>query len=126
MFSDGESLTLKAFNDYTIIMTNIINDYINSPGCSGEFHVVFKHFGNLENLIRNILKKKLHMPWLKNVTSPWKVCKAFRITVQIAMIRRSSHRRCFIKKVFSEISKNPKENTYARVSSTLLKKRLWY
>ena len=35
---------------------------VNSPGCSHEFHVAFKHFENLENLIWNILKKKLHVP----------------------------------------------------------------
>ena len=35
---------------------------VNSAGCSHEFHVAFKHFENLENLIWNILKKKLHVP----------------------------------------------------------------
>ena len=32
-----------------------------STGCSGQFHVVFKHFENLENLILNILKEKLQL-----------------------------------------------------------------
>ena len=41
------------------MVTNIINDHIDSAGCSGQFHVVFKHFENLENLILNILKEKL-------------------------------------------------------------------
>ena len=35
---------------------------VNSAGCPGEFHIVFKHFENLENLILNILKDKLHIP----------------------------------------------------------------
>ena len=39
--------------------------------------------------------------------------------------------RCFVKKVFLEISQNSKENIYARVSFlitllTLLKKRFWH
>ena len=29
--------------------------WVYSTGCSGEFHVVFKHFQNLESLISNIL-----------------------------------------------------------------------
>ena len=36
----------------------------NSTGCSGEFYIVFKHFQNLENLILNIVKEKLHIPCL--------------------------------------------------------------
>ena len=38
--------------------------WVNSAGCSGEFHVVFKHFENLENFILNILTEKLPSPWL--------------------------------------------------------------
>ena len=37
---------------------------VNSAGCSGELHVVFKHFENLESRILNILKKKLQISWL--------------------------------------------------------------
>ena len=33
---------------------------LNSSGYSGEFHVVFKHFQNLENFILNISKEKIH------------------------------------------------------------------
>ena len=43
-------------------MINIINEHIDSAGCSGEFHVAFKEFENLENFIWNILKKKLRIP----------------------------------------------------------------
>ena len=49
---------------------------------------------------------------------------------------RSSHQRCFVKKVFLEISQNSQESTCARTSfsiklqaaapATLLKKRLWH
>ena len=41
---------------------------------------------------------------------------------------RSSHQRCFIKKMFFKILRNSQENTGARVSlpATLLKKRLWH
>ena len=35
---------------------------VNLAGCSGEFHIVFKHFENLKNLILNVLKEKLHIP----------------------------------------------------------------
>ena len=31
---------------------------------AGEFHVMFKHFQNLENLISNILEEKLHISCL--------------------------------------------------------------
>ena len=37
---------------------------VNSAGCSHEFYVASKHFENVENLIWNILKKKLLVPWL--------------------------------------------------------------
>ena len=52
--------------------------WVNSIGCSGEFHVVFKHFQNFRNLILNILKKK----WLHLALWPLfslKPCKTFRI-----------------------------------------------
>ena len=67
-----ERPTLRTFNNYIIIMTNnsdkirilwvwcfssVAYFWVNSAGCSGEFNV-FKHFGNLENLILNILKLK--------------------------------------------------------------------
>ena len=42
-----------------------------SAGCSGEFHVVFKHFQNLENLILN--KQKLHISlWALFSLKPYK------------------------------------------------------
>ena len=71
-FLEGERPTLRTFNNYIIIMTNnsdkirilwvwcfssVAYFWVNSAGCSGEFNV-FKHFGNLENLILNILKLK--------------------------------------------------------------------
>ena len=34
---------------------------VNFAGCSDEFHVFFKHFENLQNLIWNISKEKLHI-----------------------------------------------------------------
>ena len=62
---NSSSTALKTFSNYTIIRTN--NSYkisklwvwcfdlcclfwVNSTGYSDEFHVVFKHFQNLENL----------------------------------------------------------------------------
>ena len=50
--------------------------WVNSAGWSREFHVVFKHFENLENLILNILKQKLRIPWFVSFFS-WKRCKGF-------------------------------------------------
>ena len=75
---EGGSLTLlKTFNNYTIIMANnsdkirifcecggfvsVAYFTVNSAGYSDEFHVAFKHSENLENLILNILKEKLHI-----------------------------------------------------------------
>ena len=58
-FKKSSSTALNTFNkflDFIITMTEIINDHINSTGCSGEFYVVFKHFEKLESLIWNILK----------------------------------------------------------------------
>ena len=71
-FKKWSSTALKTFNNYTIIMTNNRNRtkyhyecgvfvsvayfLVNSTGCSGKFHVVFKHFQSLENLLLNILK----------------------------------------------------------------------
>ena len=93
MFLEGESQTLKTFNNCTIIMTknsdkirilwvwcfvSLAYFWVDSAGCSGEFHVVSKHFKNLEKLIWNILKKKLRIPWLKGFFS-WQRCKVFRI-----------------------------------------------
>ena len=57
--------------------------WVNWAGWSREFHVVFKHFENLENLILNILKQKLRIPWFVSFFS-WKRCKGF--TVQMATI----------------------------------------
>ena len=56
-------------------MINIINEHIDSAGCSGEFHVVSKEFENLENFIWNILKKKLRIPWLLGLFLPEKPVK---------------------------------------------------
>ena len=36
---------------------------VNSAGCSGAFHVVFKHFENLENLILKNLEGKIAYSW---------------------------------------------------------------
>ena len=44
------------------VFVSVANFWVNSAGCSGEFHVAFKHFENPENLIFNILKEKLHIP----------------------------------------------------------------
>ena len=51
--------------------------WVNSAGCSSEFHV-FKHFENLENLFLKILKEKLYIPWLVGSFS-WKPCRVFKI-----------------------------------------------
>ena len=104
MFLEGESPTLKTFNNYTIIMTNNSDKIgilwawcfclcclflVNSAGCSGEFHVVFKHFENLENFIWNILKKTLRIPWRVRF-SPLKTVQSFQnSTVQIATINKA-------------------------------------
>ena len=91
-FNKWSSTALKTFNNHNIIITNnsdkkyyecgvfasVAYFYINSAGCSGEFCVVFKHFQNLENLILNILKKKLHISCLVGSFS-LRPCKAFRI-----------------------------------------------
>ena len=52
--------------------------WVNSTGCSGEFHVVFKHFQNLENLI---LKEKLHISCLVSL---------YNSTVQTATISEAA------------------------------------
>ena len=61
-------------------------------------------------------------------------CKSVLIfSISNSSIYRSSHRRCSVKKVFLEISRNSQENTCTRVSfliklkapAALLKKRLW-
>ena len=59
-----------------------------------------------------------------------------RFTSLLGVLRRSSHRRYSVKKLFLEIWQNSQENTCARVSffnkvaslrpATLLKKRLWH
>ena len=43
---------------------SVVYFWVISTGCSGEFHVVFKHFQNVENLILKILKEKLHVSCL--------------------------------------------------------------
>ena len=63
---------ITAFNNYIIIMTNNsdkirilrVGAFVSVAyfGCSSEFHVVLKHFQNLENPILTILKEKLHIP----------------------------------------------------------------
>ena len=63
--------------------------WVNSVECSDEFHVVFKCFQNLKNIILNILKEKLHISclvsslFLKIVQSFWKS------TVETAMIMKT-------------------------------------
>ena len=54
--------------------------WVNSTCSSGEFQVVFKHFQNLENLILNILKEKLHT---SRLLSFW------NSTMQTAMISKA-------------------------------------
>ena len=69
-FKKWSSLASKTFNNYTIAMTNnsvkirISSVWcfylcylflVYSTGCSGEFHLVFKHCQNLENLFSNLL-----------------------------------------------------------------------
>ena len=85
---------MRVDND-TIIMTNnsdkirilwvwyfflccLLLELIQQTACTGEFHVVFKHFENLENLILNILKKNCMSLDLKVLFS-WKPGKAFRV-----------------------------------------------
>ena len=41
------------------VFASIAYFWVNSEGFFGEFHVVFKRFQNLENLIFNILKEKI-------------------------------------------------------------------
>ena len=60
------------------------------------------------------------------------VIECLKITVKMLKTEAGVHS-CSVKKVFLEISQNPRENTYARVSliklqrtSTLFKKRLWH
>ena len=78
-YKKQSSTALKTFNNYIIIVTNssdkleyydwdvfvsVAYFWVNSTGCSGEFHVAFEHFQNLENLISNILREKLHISCL--------------------------------------------------------------
>ena len=64
-FKKWSSTALKTLSNYTIIMTNnsyeirlswvwcfifVAYFWVSSTGCSYEFHGVFKHFQNLENL----------------------------------------------------------------------------
>ena len=46
------------------VLVSVVVAYlcVNSAGCSDEFHVFFKHFENLKNLILKILKEELHIP----------------------------------------------------------------
>ena len=70
-FKMWSSTALKTFNNYTIIVTNNSDKirisriscgvFVFVAGCYGEFHAVFKHFQNLENLILKILKEKLYL-----------------------------------------------------------------
>ena len=91
-FKMWSSTTLKAFNNYSIIMTNysdsiriscvwccfvsVANYWVNLVGCSYESHVVFKYFEGLKNSILNILEET-SLASLALVTL--KLYKAFRI-----------------------------------------------
>ena len=93
MFLEGESQTLKTFNNCTIIMTKnsdkirILWVWCFCLSCLflswfsrllWWISCSFQTFKNLEKLIWNILKKKLRIPWLKGFFS-WQRCKVFRI-----------------------------------------------
>ena len=60
---------------------------------------------NVGSLIKNVLIKTVLMNDFPAVIRVWQDCHI-----------RSSHRRCSVKKLFSEILQNSQENTYARVS----------
>ena len=60
---------------------------------------------NVGSLIKNVLIKTVLMNDFPAVIRDWQDCHI-----------RSSHRRCSVKKLFSEILQNSQENTYARVS----------
>ena len=61
-FKLSSSAAWKTFNNYNIIMTNIrhsndfgavfdvVNFWVNSAGCSGEFHVVVEHFEDISRI----------------------------------------------------------------------------
>ena len=49
---------------YCSVFASVVYFRVNSAGFSGEYHVVFKHFQSLENLILNILEEKLHISCL--------------------------------------------------------------
>ena len=52
-------------------------------------------------------------------------CLSFSIWYLLIIILETVSRLCSVKRVLSEISQNSQENTCARVSATLLKKRHW-
>ena len=52
------------FDTICFLLLSVAYFWVNSIGCSVEFHVVFKHFQNLENFILNILKERLHISCL--------------------------------------------------------------
>ena len=66
-----EQLTLNKLTIFTKweyqecgVFVSVSYFWVNSTGCSDEFHDVFKHFQNLENVILNILKEKLCIAFL--------------------------------------------------------------
>ena len=48
-----------------MVFLSLLVFFVKTAGCSSEFHVVFKHFENPENLLLNILKEKLHISYLE-------------------------------------------------------------
>ena len=72
-------MTKKEYYEFGVLVSVVVAYFwVNSTGCSDEFHVFFKHFENLKNLILKILKEELHIPWLVG-SFFWKPWKAFRI-----------------------------------------------
>ena len=59
------------------VFVSVAYFWVNSAGCSGEFHVVFKYFENLENFIWTFLRKNCIFLDLWVLFS-WKLCRNFR------------------------------------------------
>ena len=58
-------MTKKEYYECGVLVSVVVAYFwVNSAGCSDKFHVVFKHFENIKNLILKILKDELHIPWL--------------------------------------------------------------
>ena len=85
----------------------------------------FDHFGTLCTKVLKV--KKMSVPKMEGKSLLFDIVNEFPNMISVTSevgynvkvsesILRSSHQRCFVKKVFLEMSQNSQENTCARVS----------